>query len=215
MKLILLGAPGAGKGTQAKRIEEHYGIPQVSTGDMLRSARKAGTPMGLKAAEAMDNGELVPDDVVVGIVKDRLGDEDLQAGYILDGFPRTTAQAEALTSMLEEKGLQIDHVLELACDDDAMVTRITGRYTCEKCGAGYHDEFQKPQQDGVCDKCSGTTFIRRSDDNAETVRNRLNMYHEQTAPILAFYREKGVLSSVDGMAAIDIVTDRLNEILKG
>jgi adenylate kinase len=171
--------------------------------------------LGEKIKDIMDAGQLVSDDIIIEIISSRIAEPDCKNGFILDGFPRTEAQAEALTTMLEEKALRIDNVLELACDDEAMVTRITGRYTCEDCGAGYHDEFQKPQQDGVCDKCSGTTFIRRSDDNAETVRNRLNTYHEQTAPILAFYREKGVLSSVDGMAAIDIVTDRLNEVLNG
>jgi adenylate kinase len=215
MNIILFGPPGAGKGTQAKRLEEGHGIVQLSTGDMLRASVASGSDLGEKIKDIMDAGQLVSDDIIIEIISSRIAEPDCKNGFILDGFPRTEAQAEALTTMLEEKALRIDNVLELACDDEAMVTRITGRYTCEDCGAGYHDEFQKPQQDGVCDKCSGTTFIRRSDDNAETVRNRLNTYHEQTAPILAFYREKGVLSSVDGMAAIDIVTDRLNEVLNG
>jgi adenylate kinase len=198
MNIILFGPPGAGKGTQAKRLEEGHGIVQLSTGDMLRASVASGSDLGEKIKDIMDAGQLVSDDIIIEIISSRIAEPDCKNGFILDGFPRTEAQAEALTTMLEEKALRIDNVLELACDDEAMVTRITGRYTCEDCGAGYHDEFQKPQQDGVCDKCSGTTFIRRSDDNAETVRNRLNTYHEQTAPILAFYREKGVLSSVDG-----------------
>jgi adenylate kinase len=182
---------------------------------MLRASVASGGELGLRLKVIMDAGRLVSDDIIIEMISSRISELDCKNGFILDGFPRTEAQAEALTSMLEEKALRIDRVLELACDDDAMVTRITGRYTCEDCGVGYHDEFQMPKQDGVCDKCNGTAFLRRSDDNVETVRNRLNTYHEQTFPILAYYGEKGVLSSVDGMAAIDVVTDRLNEVLMG
>jgi adenylate kinase len=211
MKLILLGAPGAGKGTQAKRIEENYEIPQVSTGDMLRSARKAGTPMGLKAAEAMDNGELVPDDVVVGIVKDRLGDEDLQAGYILDGFPRTVAQAEAL----EDLGVKVDLVINLSVKDEEIVKRLTGRLTCPGCGTMYHIEFMKPTQEGICDKC-GTALIQRSDDTEATVRNRLEVYHEQTSPLTNFYGERGRLQNIDCTGGTpDSVYENVQKILDG
>lgn len=212
MNVILLGPPGAGKGTQAKKLEESRGIIQLSTGDMLRAEVAAGTELGSQAKEVMDAGQLVSDDILIGMISNRIDQPDCSNGFILDGFPRTTPQAEALDSMLEEKGLKIDHVVELAVDDDAMVSRITGRYTCAGCGAGYHDEFQKPSVDGVCDKCGKTEFTRRADDNEETVRSRLSAYHEQTAPIITYYRESGALKTVDGMADIEEVTKQLSDI---
>jgi len=215
MNVILFGPPGAGKGTQAKNLEDSMGFIQLSTGDILREAVATGDENGKKLKCSMDAGQLISDDIIVAMIASRICEPDCKDGFILDGFPRTEPQAEALTRMLKEKDLKIDHVLELKCDDDVLVTRITGRYKCEKCGAGYHNIFQAPKREGVCDKCKGTKFMRRSDDNEETIRNRLNTYQEQTAPILAYYRKKGVLSSLDGMTAIDVVTDRLKEILKG
>lgn len=213
MNLILLGPPGAGKGTQAKRLENSLNVVQLSTGDMLRAEVASGSALGQQAKAVMESGGLVSDELIINMISSRIDQDDCKNGFILDGFPRTTAQAEALDSMLSDKGLKIDHVIELKVDDDAMVERVTGRYTCAKCGAGYHDSFQKPKQEGVCDKCGGTEFKRRADDNAETVRARLNAYHEQTAPIAGYYADKGVLKSVDGMAAIDEVTRQLNEIV--
>lgn len=213
MNLILMGPPGAGKGTQAQRLEKTFNIVQLSTGEMLRAEVASGSDLGRQAKEIMDSGGLVPDELIIAMISSRLENDDCQSGFILDGFPRTTPQAEALDVMLKEKGIQIEHVIEFEVDDDAMVTRITGRYTCAGCGAGYHDEFQKPQEEGVCDQCGGTEFSRRADDNAETVRSRLGAYHEQTAPILGYYKEKGILKGVDGMAAIDEVTDQLNGIV--
>ncbi len=212
MNVILLGPPGAGKGTQAKRLEASKGIVQLSTGDMLRAEVTAGSELGRQAKEVMDAGQLVSDEILIGMISNRIDQPDCDKGFILDGFPRTTPQAEALDTMLEAKGLKIDHVIELAVDDKAMIERITGRYTCSKCGAGYHDTFQKPSQEGVCDKCGGTEFARRADDNEATVTSRLSAYHEQTAPIIAYYRECGALKTVDGMAEIDEVTKQLGQI---
>jgi len=213
MKLILMGPPGAGKGTQAQRLEKSCNIIQLSTGDMLRAAVASGSDVGKQAKEIMEAGGLVSDDLIIAMISSRIDQDDCKNGFILDGFPRTTPQAEALDVMLTDKGIQIDHVIEIEVDDDAMVARITGRYTCAGCGAGYHDEFQKPETEGVCDQCGGTKFTRRADDNAETVRSRLEAYHDQTAPILSFYKEKGVVKGVDGMAAIDDVTNQLNGIV--
>ncbi len=205
MNLILMGPPGAGKGTQAKRLEKNHGIVQLSTGDMLRAEAASGSTIGHKVKGIMDSGNLCPDELIIELIASRIEKEDGRNGFILDGFPRTPRQAEALDKMLKAKGMKIDHVIELAVDDGVLVKRITGRYTCAKCGTGYHDEFQKPANPGVCDKCGGREFNRRADDTAETVRARLKAYHEQTAPVIAYYRKKGVMKSVDGMAAIDDV----------
>ena len=213
MNLILMGPPGAGKGTQSQRIEKTHGIVQLSTGDMLRAEVASGSDLGKEAKEVMESGGLVSDDLIIAMISSRIDQDDCKKGFILDGFPRTTPQAEALDTMLTEKGLKIEHVIEMKVDDEAMVKRITGRFTCAECGAGYHDEFQKPEKEGVCDQCGGADFTRRDDDNAETVRARLKAYHEQTAPILSYYEKKGAMKSVDGMATIDEVTEQLNAIL--
>ncbi len=213
MNLILMGPPGAGKGTQSQRIEKSHGIVQLSTGDMLRVEVASGSDLGKEAKEVMESGALVSDELIITMISSRIDQDDCKKGFILDGFPRTTPQAEALDAMLTEKGLKIEHVIEMKVDDEAMVKRITGRFTCARCGAGYHDEFQKPGKEGVCDQCGGTEFTRRADDNAETVRARLQAYHEQTAPILSYYKEKGTMKSVEGMATIDEVTEQLNAVL--
>ena len=205
MKLILLGPPGAGKGTQAQRLMARYNIPQLSTGDMLRASVKAGTPLGQEAKAIMEAGKLVPDDLMIKLIAARLNEPDCASGFILDGFPRTTAQAEALDAMLAERGLTLDRVVALTVDDNALVERIVGRFSCAGCGAGYHDTFSPPKVEGICDHCGSKEFSRRKDDNRETVSSRLAAYHEQTAPIIPYYREKGRFAEVDGMADIDDV----------
>lgn len=213
MRLILLGPPGAGKGTQAHRLVERHGIPQLSTGDMLRAAVSAGTEVGLRAKAVMDAGKLVSDEIVNAIVSERLDEADCQAGFILDGYPRTLPQADAVTKMLAAKDMDLSCVIELRVEDEVLVDRIAGRYTCANCGAGYHDTNLKPEKDGVCDKCGSTEFKRRADDNAETVRTRLQAYYKETAPLLGYYYAKGLLKGVDGMADIDTVTAQIEELL--
>jgi len=215
MNLLLLGPPGSGKGTQAKRLEEKYGLIQLSTGEMLRAAAKAGSETGKKAEAIMKTGKLVPDEVVIAIIAERIDQPDCKRGFVLDGFPRTTAQAEALDRMLAQKHLTLDHVIELKVDEAVIARRIVGRYSCANCGAGYHDEFQKPKTPGVCDVCGGTNFTRRADDSAETVASRLAAYRASTAPILPYYARKSVLKRVDGMAPIDQVTKEIEAILEG
>ena len=213
MIIILFGPPGAGKGTQAQRIEKNHGLVQLSTGDMLRAAVAAKTHYGQKAAEKMAAGQLVSDDIVIGIIADRIKEDDCKNGFILDGFPRNVAQAKALDVMLKEEGVKLDAVIQMEVDDEALVDRVSGRYTCAKCNEGYHDTNLKPKVEGVCDVCGGTEFKRRADDNAETVGKRLEEYYAQTAPVLPYYAEKGILQQVDGMAAINDVTAQINAVL--
>ncbi len=214
MNLVLLGAPGAGKGTQAKRIVHEFGIVQLSTGDMLRAEVSSGTAIGKQADEIMKAGQLVPDDVIIGLIDSRLNSEDCRRGFILDGFPRTLAQAIALDAMLASKRLELDKVISIEVDDEAMVERISGRYTCARCGEGYHDRFKQPKVQGVCDVCGSTEFVRRADDNAETVRQRLNSYHSQTEPIIAYYDKQALVRRIDGMRAIDEVTEEIVAALR-
>ncbi|MFN3846055.1 MAG: adenylate kinase [Paracoccaceae bacterium] len=213
--LILLGPPGAGKGTQARMLEEDFGLVQLSTGDLLRAAVAAGTEAGQKAKAVMESGALVSDDIVLAILKDRLSQPDVAKGIILDGFPRTDGQAAALDSLLDASGQRVNAAISLEVDDEAMVGRVSGRYTCAACGEGYHDEFKQPAAAGVCDKCGGTTFKRRADDNAETVRERLKAYHDQTAPLISYYDGKGVLKRIDAMGAIADIRASLGAIVQG
>lgn len=213
MNIILLGPPGAGKGTQASRLQEERGMVQLSTGDMLRAAVKDGTPVGLKAKAVMEAGELVSDEIVSGIIGEALDKLPAETGVIFDGYPRTAAQAESLDEILTGRGRKLDHVIELAVDEDALVERITGRFTCGTCGAGYHDTFKQPKVAGTCDQCSSTEFKRRPDDNEETVRTRMAEYRAKTAPILPIYEARGLLERVDGMADIDVVNTSIEAIL--
>lgn len=212
MRLILLGPPGAGKGTQAHRLVDKYSIPQLSTGDMLRAAVAAGTETGKRAKDIMDAGGLVSDDIVNAIISDRIEQDDCANGFILDGYPRTLQQADATEALLSSKGMKLDAVVELAVDDSVLVERISGRYTCGNCGAGYHDVNLKLAKEGVCDKCGGTEFKRRPDDRAETVVDRLQTYYKETAPLIGYYYAKGLLRSVDGMADIDDVTKEIDAL---
>ncbi|WP_324827032.1 adenylate kinase [Qipengyuania zhejiangensis] len=213
MDIILLGPPGAGKGTQAHRIEDHHGMRQLSTGDMLRAAVKAGTPVGLKAKAVMDRGDLVSDEIVSELIDAELTAMGPETGAIFDGYPRTEAQAETLDGILSKHGRKLDHVIELEVNEDALVERITGRYTCGECGEGYHETFKQPAKEGVCDRCGSTEFKRRPDDNEETVRNRMGVYRSETAPILPGYEARGIVSRIDGMASIEDVTHAIDTIL--
>ena len=214
MMVILLGPPGAGKGTQAHRLAKRYGLAQLSTGDMLRAAVQVGSEIGAKAKDIMERGDLVPDDIVVALISQRLDEPDCARGAILDGFPRTEAQARALDAMLDEKGLKLDHVIEIQVDDAQLVERISGRFSCAGCGEGYHDRFKRPKVDGVCDICGGTEFVRRPDDTPETVTSRLAAYYRQTVPLLPYYRDRGVLRQVDGMASIEAVAAQIDATLE-
>ena len=214
LNIILLGPPGAGKGTQAARLQATRGMIQLSTGDMLREARASGSPVGDKVKAIMDAGELVSDAIVTALIGERL-DTCADCGAIFDGFPRTKAQAEALELLLSERGRKLDHVIELAVDEDELVKRITGRFTCAKCGTGYHDSFRPTKVAGVCDVCGSTEFKRRPDDNEQTVRTRMSEYRAKTAPILPFYGAKGLLRRVDGMASVEDVAAQIDAILDG
>ncbi|MGI9384529.1 MAG: adenylate kinase [Methyloligellaceae bacterium] len=213
MNLILLGPPGAGKGTQAKMLGDRRGLVQLSTGDMLRAAVAAGTEVGRKAKDVMDRGELVSDDIVIDIISNRIDEPDCAQGFILDGFPRTVAQAEALDRLLDEKAKVLDAVVVMNVDDGPLVDRITGRFTCAKCGEGYHETAKRPEVEGVCDRCGGTEFTHRADDTEETVRSRLEAYHAQTEPLVDYYKARGKLRAVDGMAEIKIVAQEIDEVL--
>ena len=212
-RLIMMGPPGGGKGTQAKRIQERYKVVQLSTGDMLRAAIAAGSPVGLQAKSVMDAGKLVSDDLLIEMIDKRLDEADCGNGFILDGFPRTIPQAEGLERLMAKKGLKLDATIEVRVPDEKLLERLTGRYTCAKCGEGYHDKFKLPKAAGVCDVCGGKDFSRRADDKAETVNTRLKAYHEQTAPLLPFYERKGVLKVVDGDRDMSLVAADLERVL--
>ncbi|MBN2426834.1 MAG: adenylate kinase [Deltaproteobacteria bacterium] len=214
MRIILLGPPGCGKGTQAKMMVEKFGIPQISTGDILRGAVKEGSPMGKEAKKYMDGGLLVPDEVVVGIVRERLQNKDCASGFILDGFPRTLPQADALTEVLKELQLPLDRVLSLTVDNQALIERLSGRRTCRECGRGYHIKFDPPKKPDFCDACGGSLF-QRDDDKEETIRERLTVYENQTAPLIAYYREAGILAVIDGMKKIPEVQKEIDRLLGG
>lgn len=214
MNIILLGPPGAGKGTQAQRLVEARGMVQLSTGDMLREARSSGTEMGKVVAEVMDRGDLVTDEIVIGLIEERIA-QGGGNGYIFDGFPRTLAQADALQTLLESKGQPLDVVIQLEVDDGALIDRISGRYTCVSCGAVYHDVTRKPRKSGTCDECGGTEFNRRADDNEEALRTRLMEYYKKTSPLIGYYYAKDMLRQVDGLADIEAVSDAIGDILGG
>ncbi|MGH7352401.1 MAG: adenylate kinase [Candidatus Methylomirabilales bacterium] len=214
MQAILLGPPGAGKGTQAKMLTERYGVPQVSTGDILRAAVAAGTPLGKEAKTYMDRGALVPDEVVIGIVRDRLGEPDCRKGYLLDGFPRTVAQAEALTRMLKKLGAPLPRVVSLEVGEEELVRRLSGRRTCQACGEPFHVEFHAPRVEGICDKCGGR-LIQREDDKEETIRHRLQVYRKQTEPLIGYYQNQGLLKTVNGLGEAGEVLARVSRALEG
>ncbi len=213
MNIILLGPPGAGKGTQAKRLEERHGLKQLATGDMLRAERASGSALGRQVQAIMDAGQLVSDDIMIALIGSRMEHPEGAKGFILDGFPRTVPQAEALDRMLAAKHLKLDFVIEMAVDEAALVERIAGRFSCAKCGASYHERFNRPRQAGICDICGNAEFVHRPDDKPETVRARLKAYREQTAPILPYYRARGLLRTIDGMAPPDRVTEEIERLL--
>ena len=215
MNLVLLGPPGAGKGTQAKRLQDLRSLVQLSTGDMLRAAVAAGTDLGRQAGQLMEQGQLVPDALVIGLIAESMDEGEDGAGFILDGFPRTIGQAEALDTLLQSRGEKVDRVVVIEVDDDALVARITGRFTCAACGEGYHELFKTPKVEGVCDVCGGTKFSRRADDTEEVVRKRLKAYHAQTEPLIGYYKAQDKVSAVDGMADIETVQKEIDQALDG
>jgi adenylate kinase len=215
MNLVLLGPPGAGKGTQANLLETERSLVKLSTGDMLRAAVAAGSELGRKAGEIMERGQLVPDDVVIGLIAERMDEDGKGKGFILDGFPRTIAQAEALDRLLSARGKKLDAVVEMRVDDEALIKRITGRFACAYCGEGYHEDYKMPKVPGVCDRCGSTEFVRRRDDTEEVVRSRLEAYHAQTEPLIHYYEKQGKLRTVDGMADIKAVHAAIGKALDG
>jgi adenylate kinase len=213
MNIILLGPPGSGKGTQAKRIEQTRGLRQLATGDMLRAATASGTEFGQRVKAIMDSGQLVPDDVIIDMIAARIGEPDCKDGFILDGFPRTVPQAEALDRMLMARDLRLDHVILFEVDKSALIDRLAGRFTCARCGASYHERYHRPRVEGICDVCGSREFIHRPDDRPEAVAARFEVYRRQTEPILPYYRERGILRPIDGMADIETVTSEIDRIL--
>jgi adenylate kinase len=213
MNLILLGPPGAGKGTQAKRLAQTHGLVQLATGDMVRAAIASGSEVGRRVKAIYDAGQLVPDDIIIQMIADRIGQPDCARGFILDGFPRTVPQAEALDAMLAERGQALNHVILLEVDEAALVDRIAGRFTCQGCGASFHERYRRPQVEGVCDVCGGTDLVHRADDRPEAVKTRFEVYRRQTEPILPYYRARGILRTVNGMADIDEVTRQIEQLL--
>lgn len=214
MNIIILGVPGSGKGTQSKILEKKFSLKQLSTGEMLRNEVTSGSELGNRVRKRIHSGRLVSDEIIINIISKRLDEKKMSKGVIFDGFPRTVPQAEALTDLLVEKSLFIDYVFELIVDDDSIIERVIGRYSCKECGIGYHEKFEKPKLEGTCDKCGNHDFVRRNDDTEDTVRDRLKQYHHQTAPIIAYYSDAGLLTRVNGMTGINEVTDKFNEIIQ-